>query len=162
MFNYDPISREQAEKERFSLLDDGDYSAVINSAMPKISSSNNQMIELELEVYDASGKPHPLKDYLVFSPKMMWKVINCADGCGLLKEYEDKKFHPSMLPGKNIRVRVKTQKGNEIPEEKLKGKPLGTKYPDKNVIEDYLVPDTVINCILTRSDDFQESSEIPF
>lgn len=162
MFNYNPMSKEAAEKERFSLIDDGDYPAVIKSATAKISSSNNPMIEVDLDVYDIQGKPHSVRDFLVFSSKMMWKVIHCADGLGLTKEYEEQRFHPSMLPGKNIRVRIKTQKGAQIPSDKLKGKPEGSVYPDKNVVEDYLLSDPNSVEVLTPQNSFDTQSDIPF
>lgn len=162
MFNYNPMSKDEAEKERFSLIDDGDYPAFIKSATAKISSSNNPMIEVDLDVFDIQGKPHSIRDYWVFSPKMMWKVIHGTESCGLLKEYEEKKFHPSMLPGKNTRVRIKTQKGAPIPSDKLKGKPEGSVYPDKNVVEDYLLSDPNSVEVLSPQNSFDTQSDIPF
>lgn len=162
MFNYDPVNRDQAEKDRYSLLDDGDYFAVIKKSEAKISSTKNHMLELDLDVYDINGRPHSLKDFLVFSQKMMWKVIHCADATGLTKEYEEKKFHPSMLPGKNVRVRVKTQKGGDIAEDKLKGKPLGSKYPDKNVVEDYLLTDPNAVEVSQNGGEFYPQDDVPF
>lgn len=138
MFNYEPMSEQQAMNERFQLVKDGEYQAVIDKADARVSSSGNNMIDLLLSVYDDQGHPHPVRDFLVFTANMMWKAIHCADSAGLLKEYEDRKFCPELIQGKTVRVIVKSQQGTEIPMDKLNGKPIGSRYPDKNVVEDYV------------------------
>ena len=138
MFDYEPMSEQDAMKARFQLLEDGEYEAVIEKAEARLSSTGNNMIEVHLNVYDATGKPNPIRDYWVFTPNMMWKAIHGSDSAGLAKEYEERKFHPDMLPGRNVRVILGLQRGNEIPADKLNGKPPGSRYPDKNVVQDYV------------------------
>ncbi len=153
MFNYTPMSEEQAMRERFELLNDGEYHATIKSATLKNSQSGNPMFEVYLDVYNEIGKPHALKDYLVFTNKMMWKVRHCAEATNLIKEYEDQKFAPELILNKNIKVLLSKQEGNIIPDDKLKGKPSGSRYPDKNVVLDYIKDD---------GSTFVPDSDIPF
>jgi hypothetical protein len=138
-FSYEPMTEEECMKERFCLMADGIYQGKINKVSTRRSATGNPMAELGIEVYDKEGKLHYLKDYLVFTPKMLWKIKHAADSARLTKEYEEKKFHPLQLEDKNVMVDVKTQKGQEIPFDKLGDKPVGSKYPDKNVINDYVV-----------------------
>lgn len=141
-FMYEPVTKEQAERERYSLLEDGTYDAHVEKATAKVSSSGNNMIELVLAVYDKNGVSHSIFDFLVFTPSMAWRVIHFCESAGLMKEYEDKKFHPDLLIGRNVSVKIIKKKGNEIPEDKLNGKAPGARYPDKNGIEDYVKKET--------------------
>ena len=138
MFTYDPMTEEQAMKERYQLLEDGVYSALVVKAEARPSSKGNPMIVLDLSVYDKNGKPHDVQDYLVFTNQMMWKTIHCADSAGLAKEYDEKKFCPEIIEGKNVMVKIITKIGNPIPPDKLNGKPPGSCYPNKNAVEDYI------------------------
>jgi hypothetical protein len=65
-----------------------------------------------------------------------------------------------MLPGRNVRVILGTQIGNEIPADKLNGKPPGSRYPDKNVVQDY-VKKADQKAVSKPVDDFQDDL-IPF
>lgn len=138
MFDYDVLTEEQAMQERFQLLPGGDYDAVITSSVDKQSQSGNPMMDMTVDVYDVNGTPHSLRDFLVFTKGMMWKIIHCAESAGLMQAYESKKFCSDTVRGCTVRVRITTEKGGEIPEDKLKGKPFGSCYPDKNKIQDYL------------------------
>lgn len=140
-FDYEPMSEDEATKARYQLLPDGIYEAYVLNSIPKLSNSNNSMAQLDLLVYDEDGKEHPKKDFLVFTPKMMWKIKHFCDSAGLQKEYEDKKFHPDMAKNMNVFVKITSQIGKEIPLDKLNGQPPGSKYQDKNVIDDYVVSD---------------------
>ncbi|HMH11137.1 MAG TPA: DUF669 domain-containing protein [Candidatus Nitrosopolaris rasttigaisensis] len=133
------MTKDQAEIARYSLMEKGRYKAVIKKQESKTSKSGNPMMEVILEVYDNSGDIHQVKDYWVFSKKMMWKVIHSMEACGLLKEYENKTFQPYMVEEKCVDVMVGIQKGQEIPFDKLGDRPLGSCYPDKNCIDDYVV-----------------------
>ena len=140
-FDYTPMTEEQAQRERYALMEDGTYDALVTNVNERPSSTGNAMGELSLDVYDNEGKVHALKDYLVFTPKMLWKIKHAADSAGFSKEFEAKQFRPRMLEGKNVKVNVRTQIGKPIPEDKLKGKAPGSVYPDRNVIDDYVMTD---------------------
>lgn len=162
LFDYEVMTEEEALKERFQLMADGEYDAVIEKVEYKVSAnSGNHMFEMSLAVYDTQGKPHQVKDWLVFSKGMMWKTIHCADSAGLEKEYIEKKFSPEVLQGSGVRVRVATETGGVIPVDRLKGKPEGSRYSDKNKIEDYVKK--ADQKPLPKTADFQDDSlDIPF
>ncbi len=142
MLNYEVMDEETAMKERFQLLKDGDYDAVVQTAVDRTSlNSGNPMIDLTLLVYDAEGKTHTVRDFLVFTKSMMWKVIHCASSAGLMMQYTAGRLCSDILKDKRVRVKVGMEEGNEIPVDKLNGKPQGSKYPSKNKIEDYLKVD---------------------
>src|SRR6478736_6116747 len=142
LFDYEVLTEEQALKERYQLLDDGDYPATIKKIEPRVSNNGNNMYEVDLDVYDKNGSIHQVRDYWIFSRNMSWKVIHAADSCGLLAEYENKQFVPNIIRNKHCVVSIRTQEGKEIPADKLQGKPVGSRYPTKNVVEDYVKKST--------------------
>lgn len=139
MFAYEIMDEETAMNERFQLLKDGEYDAVIQLAEDKTSAnSGNPMIDVILCVYDQDGKTHSVRDFLVFTKSMMWKVIHCASSAGVSGHYTTGKLCSNVLMNKRVRVKVGAEEGKEIPVDKLNGKPVGSKYPSKNKVEDYI------------------------
>lgn len=138
-FSYDVMSEEEAQSERFSLLKDGEYQATVEKFEGRISKQGNRMVEFILAVYDSYGKSHEIRDFIAFTPKMTWKLRHHCESGGMKEEYENRTWRPQMSVGKNFRVLIKTDIGDEIPEDKLKGKPAGSKYPNKNIVDDYLI-----------------------
>lgn len=119
-------------------MKDGEYDASVEGFEGKISSQGNRMVEFSLNVYDNEGKIHQLKDWIAFTPKMTWKLRHhCVSG-GMEAEFDNKTWRPQMSVGKMFRVKVKIDEGREIPQDKLKGKAQGSKYPDRNSIDDYV------------------------
>jgi hypothetical protein len=166
MFNYDVMTEEAAMQKRYHLLPDGEYDAVIATSEDKVSAnSGNPMMDMTLDVYDLQGVPHTVRDFLVFTENMMWKVIYCADSAGLLKEYEEKKFCSELVKGKTVRVKITTEVGGEIPQDKLKGKSPGSRYPDKNKVAYYIKKGDQKSSsppLKTEDDPFADDSDIPF
>lgn len=139
MFTYDVMSEQEAIEERFNLLKEGEYDAVISASQDKVSqNSGNPMMDITLQVFDEAGKARDVRDFLVFTKSMMWKVIHFADSAGLLTQYEEGKLCSEVAVGNRVRVKITVEEGSEIPQDKLKGKPVGSKYPDKNKVEDYI------------------------
>ncbi len=161
MFDYDVLSIDESMQERFQLLPDGEYEAVIDKSEDKISSSGNPMMDMHLSVYDKEGRTHSVRDFLVFTKGMMWKVIHCAESAGILSEYESKKFCSATIHGRNVRVRVVTEKGSLIPDEKLNGKAPGARYPDKNKVEDYVINSGKAEPVVVKDESFDDD-ELPF
>lgn len=140
MLNYEVMTEHEAMQERYQLLKDGIYDAVVSAAEDKISAnSGNPMMKLTLQVFDDNGKVYSVKDFLVFTKSMMWKVIHFADSAGLLKEYEAGKLCSDIVLQKRVTVRISTEEGQVIPNDMLKGKAFGAKFPDKNKVDDYIV-----------------------
>lgn len=160
MFDYQVMTEQEALQARFSLLKDGAYDATINSCEFRVSNNGNPMFDIKLDVYDENGRPCVVRDFWLFTPQMMWKAIHGSESAGLLKEYEEKKLKPEILVGKNVRVNIETQQGSLIPHDKLNGKPEGSRYPDKNVVSDYLRKSP--NALPKNSDEFIDDKDIPF
>lgn len=135
---YRPLNEEEALKARFNLLDDGEYDAIVKIATRKISNSGNVMGELVVSVFDTNGEAHSIVDYLVFTSKMLWKTLHFCKSAGQEDIYNSGEFTPELAEGQRVRVVVGKKQGNEIPPDKLNGKPLGTRYPEKNVVQDYV------------------------
>ncbi len=160
MISYDPMTKEQAEIERFSLAKEGYYPGFIEDSTDKISKSGNSMMEMQLRLYKEDGSSFSFTDYLVFNPKTMWKVVNCAESSGTIKEYNERKFCSEVVKNKKVKVWVGIQEGQLIPDEKLNGKPSGSKYPDKNVAKDYLKQDQEL--LGVKENETFSDDEIPF
>lgn len=143
MFAYQAISEEEAMAERFQLLKEGEYDAIISASQDKVSSSGNDMMDMTLTVFDDDGKTHEIRDFLVFTKPMMWKIVHCAGSAGIMPTYQAGKLCSDTITGKRVRVKVGIDTGKPIPEDRLNGKPFGSCYPDKNKIEDYLKRDNV-------------------
>lgn len=156
---YKALNEEDVMKARFNLLEDGEYDAVVKVATRSMSKANNVMADMTLAVFDKAGNAHDIRDFLIFTDKMLWKIKHFCDSSGQEKLYLDEKFTPEDASNQHVRVKVKTQQGNEIPFDKLNGKPVGSKYPDKNVIEDYIIGKS--NVIGKPADEFINDS-IPF
>ncbi len=138
MFAYQVYTEQEAIEERFNLLKEGEYDAVITVSHDKQSSTGNPMMDVTLQVFDDQGKSRDVRDFLVFTKTMMWKVIHFADSAGLLTQYEQGKLCSEVAVGQRVRVKINIEEGGEIPADKLKGKPAGSKYPDKNKVDDYV------------------------
>lgn len=138
MFHYEVMSEQDAMNERFQLLKEGIYEAVITASSDTTSSKGHPMMDMTVTVYDANGKTHDVRDFLVFTKQMMWKVVHFSDSASMLKEYEAGKLCSETAVNKRVMVKITVEQGGEIPVDKLKGKPLGTRYFDKNKVEDYI------------------------
>lgn len=138
MFHYQVMTEQDAMNERFQLLKEGIYEAVVSASSDTISSKGHPMMDMTVTVYDQDGKTHDVRDFLVFTKQMMWKIVHFADSAGMLKEYEAGNLCSETAINKRCVVKIVIEQGGEIPQDKLKGKPLGTRYFDKNKVEDYI------------------------
>ena len=120
MFHYEVYTEQQANQERFQLLKEGEYDAVIASSVDKTSAnSGNPMMDMTISVFDETGKQHDVRDFLVFTKAMMWKVIRFSQAAGLTKDYEAGKLCSEVAIGNRVRVKVAIEQGSEIPADKL-------------------------------------------
>jgi len=157
MFQYQPMSEQEAMAERFQLLKEGIYDAVITASSDTTSSKGHPMMDMTVTVYDENGKSHDVRDFLVFTKAMMWKVVHFAESANCLEGYQDGKLCSEMAINKTVKVKLGVEKGGEIPEDKLKGKPLGTRYFDKNKIEDYVKNDNA-----EKKEELLKDDDVPF
>lgn len=163
MFAYQVYTEQEAIEERFNLLKEGEYDAVITASLDKQSaSSGNPMMDITLQVFDDNGRSRDVRDFLVFTPSMMWKVIHFADSAGILTQYEEGKLCSDAVIGKRVRVKITIEQGSLIPQDRLKGKAAGSKYPDKNKVEDYLKTGDKKSTALKENQGPFEDDEIAF
>lgn len=157
-YDYEPMTEERAQQERYQLLPDGKYKARVSKSDPKLSANNNSMAELTLDVFTKDRTIKQVKDFLLWTPSMAWKMRHFCMSAGLTKEYDSKQFRPELAKDKFVNVEIKIEKGKEIPLSKLEGKAPGSKYPDKNVIVDYVVDqDAIHNNIPLNHESFNDA-----
>ena len=129
---FQPKTEEEINSD--GLLSDGKYGFVISLATEKVSkTSGKDMIELTVRVYKDDGSFVQVFDYL--TEGMAFKLRHACEACGLLAAYEAGELDANSFIGKEGFLKLKTQKGAL----KDKGDPNGERYPDKNVIADYIV-----------------------
>lgn len=138
MFQYQVMTEQQAMNERFQLLKEGIYDAVITASQDTMSSKGSPMMDMTVSVFDENGKQVDVRDFLVFTKPMMWKIIHFASSAGIMKEYEMRRMCSQVAINRRVQVHIGIDQGKEIPQDKLQGKPLGSKYPDKNKVIDYI------------------------
>jgi len=135
-FSYIPFSEEEVQRERKTLVEDGAYPFKVNRVISKMSrpkpgKESNPMLELHLTLWDEKGKEIYVYDYLPNTKNMAWKHRHFCASIGLIREYEAGKFEPWLAEGKHGIANIKQQAGQP--------KEGGGSYPDKNVVEDYVV-----------------------
>ncbi len=157
---YKPLNEHEVMQARFNLLPEGEYDGVVVSVLDKMSSTGNPMADMNVKVFDKEGNSHDLRDFLVFTNKMLWKIKHFCDSAGLQKMYEDGGFTPMSALNQHVRVIVSIKIGDEIPHDKLGTRSPGTRYPDKNTIIDYVVSGVRVSNAV-GSDVFVDS-DIPF
>ena len=99
----------------------GIYDFEVAHAEDGQSQAGNEMITLDLHVYNTASERKTLKDYLVAS--MEWKLRHCAYACGLGNKYETGELSAEDFIGCAGRLRLGVEKS--------------AGYPDKNKVADY-------------------------
>src|ERR1700679_133240 len=106
MLNYQIMSEKEAMDEKFSLLKEGIYDAVVISSEDRVSSTGNPMMDITLAVYDDNGKTTNVRDFLVFTPKMMWEVISFSKSSGLMEAYISGKLCSEISINQRVKVKI--------------------------------------------------------
>lgn len=140
-----PIS--ESEARAAGLWKRGLYDFEILTALETSSKAGNDMIELEVKVYDTEGKSRTFKDWLVSSDGVAYKVRHFASATGMLPQYERGELRAGDCVGKTGRCQLGIEKGKEP-------------YPDKNKINDYAP--TVAGAPLIASVAEGLDDEVPF
>jgi hypothetical protein len=154
-FSYNPLTQEDAEKERqYPLLESGTYNFEVAKATFKTSKSNNPMIELVLNVWDNHGKQYTVYDYLISTKGMNWKILNFCESVGLMKDYDQGKFNENLCVGRSGKADIVYQIG--------KARPEGGFYKDKNAVANYIKMEGDKKSIDKDSDDPFAGEDIPF
>lgn len=135
---YKPLSEEGVMKARYNILADGEYDGVVISSNRTKSTSGNIMADMIIKIFDKDGTSHDIRDFLVFTDKMLWKIKHFCDSASLESIYQLGTFTPETANQQHVRVIVGIKCGDLIPAEKLGNRPVGSCYPDKNIIVDYI------------------------
>ncbi len=137
--SYDFIPMTEEEINKANLVENGVYDFEVVNCERQISRAGNPMAKLTISFWDKDGRNHAIYDYLVFSTVGLniRKVKHFCDTVGLQDKYKLGQI-PEELIGYSGKASISVQEGKEIPSDKLNGKPHGSKYPDKNVVDDYI------------------------
>lgn len=122
-----PITEEEAKESAKPnyLLTPGECDFEITAAADQVSSNNNEMIKLTMNVFDVHGKKAIVFDYLLDA--IPHKARHAAYAVGLGHQYEDGEIEAASFVGKEGKclIRLKQQTG----------------YEPKNEVADYIVAD---------------------
>ena len=105
----------------------GEYDFEVVAAEETVSKSGNEMIALELDIYDSAGKSKRILDYLIALPETQYKVRHFATAVGLLTQYETGELGAEMLEGRTGRCKINIKKGTDG-------------FADNNAVADYVKP----------------------
>lgn len=146
---YTPKSEDQLAKE--GLLPEGAYDFEVADTSDKPNKKGNTMYTLKLHIFDESGSPKIVYDYIALGNNFgERKLRHAADSCGLIAIYETGNMKPSDFQGRSGKVQIKQQDGN-------------VDFPmPKNVVADYVkraVQETVATGALPKD---VEEDGIPF
>lgn len=117
-WKYDP-------KDATQCLPKGEYEAVIKDCEYGTSkNSGNDMATLKVEVYDGDRKI-TVKDWVVNTPRMVWKLKHLARAVGAESAFESGMFEPHHAVSESVKVRLDVD--DQDP-----------KYGEQNRITDYM------------------------
>ena len=123
--NFEPKTEEQIAESK--LFKAGVYPFEILEAKETTSKSGNPMIELRVKVIN-NGSSRVVTDYLL--PQRAEKLLHCCVVCGCQENYERGELSGDDFLGKTGKLKLVVERGRKDE--------TGTKWPDKNVIEDYV------------------------
>lgn len=136
-YDFTPMTEDDLNK--LSLVEDGIYDFEVIDCKRRNSKAGNPMAELLIKFWDKDGRSHSIFDYLVFTSINLniRKIKHFCDSVGLQEEYKKGQI-PEDLIGYSGKANIISKQGQEIPYDKLNGKLPGSRYPHKNVVEDYI------------------------
>jgi len=108
-----------------NLIPDGTYNFRVEAAQNKFSKNGNEMIELQLTIWDHENKQRVLTDYLVEA--IEYKLRHFCTATGLLSVYEANELNDVQCVGKTGNVEIGRKKGKD-----------DDRY--WNVVKDYVAP----------------------
>ncbi len=145
---FEPLSDDQII--RMGLMEKGIYPFEVISAENTISKSNNEMIKLQLRIWDKEGSERILYDYLLSA--FIKKIKHFSDVTGLQDKYQNGNLEAEDCLGKsgNVLIGVQEDKTNT--------------YPPKNSVIDYVAKpeNNMVNKPLVQEKDLFDDQEIPF
>lgn len=144
----------KTEQEVSNLLPAGIYDAEINTAEDTTSKSGNEMIKVDLAVFDEKAGKYFIFDYLMEA--MAFKLRHAAESCGLLAKYNKGELSADDFIGKTCKVKVK------IDDKVASNKKNNTDYLPSNVVADYVVTDKPVKKTTKKETEEELSDSVPF
>lgn len=118
-----PKSEQQIQNE--NLLPLGEYDFEILDAEETTSKAGNDMIKMKVKIFTDDHGERTIFDYLM--ENVAYKLRHAAEACGLLESYESGVLDAEDFKRKVGRCKIGVQKDKS------------GQYPDRNVIQDYLI-----------------------
>ncbi len=164
-YSFQPMTEEELNKPD-DLVPDGIYDFEVVKSTRRDSRNGNPMAELNIKFWDKEGNVHNIFDYLIFSNIKfnIRKIKHFCDAVGIQDKFQQGEL-PEDFGGYSGKLSIVTQEGSEIPLDKLKGKRPGSKYPDRNVVEDYVMTDKgalKYDASASKKDDTFKDDDLPF
>ncbi|MBE3140798.1 MAG: hypothetical protein IMZ53_09470, partial [Thermoplasmata archaeon] len=107
----------------FKPIPKGTYSFEVLEASDETSSKGNDMIKVNLAIWQGERVLCRVFDYLLAA--MEAKLRHACDSCGLLDKYQQGSLQASDFIGRTGSVKIKIKKAT-------------SEYPEKNEVEDYV------------------------
>ncbi len=121
---FTPVSEENSNDPTYEPWPDGVYDYEVREADETTSKQGNEMIALQLWVFNKTGQRRVVFDYLVSSEKAAWKIKSFAASCGLLRRYENGELDAEEIVGQCGKLVLATQKAT-------------MEWPAKNTVKAY-------------------------
>lgn len=129
------------------VLPAGEYDAFVHAAIDKVSKSDNEMIELMLDVWDENGNKTMVFDYLLDA--MPLKLRHFCVAAGIEEAYEAGNLTAELCKDHNVRVKLKIDEGTG-------------EWPRSNKAVDYLAStDCVAPAAAAKSSETSPTQEQP-
>jgi hypothetical protein len=122
--NFQP--KTETELASYKLWKKGEYSFEIMEAIEKTASTGKLMIEMKVKVFDGDGGEKIVTERLLVETPL--KLAHAAQACGIHDKYLAGEIADADFVGKTGRLFLGIEKDKQH------------KYPDKNVVTDYVVP----------------------
>lgn len=124
---YTPLSEEELNSQ-YSILTPGYGNFTILDAEDTVSQSGNDMIKVQLKVWDKDGKCGCVFDYFTSSEKMQWKIKHFLESLGKGDEYGKGEIKCEDLEGLSGKLELRLEKSE--------------KYGEQAKVKDYLPLDS--------------------
>src|ERR1700733_67692 len=96
--------RTDEEIAKAGLLEKGHYDFCVLHALEKKSEASNNMIELQLQIFDTNSKERIVKDWLVDTDTMHYKIKHFCEATNQLDIYTNDLLNAKACLGKNGRL----------------------------------------------------------
>ena len=118
--------KSEAELAAYKIWKKGEYAFEITEATQKTASTGKIMIEMKVRVFDGDGGEKTITERLLAETPL--KLAHAAQACGIHDKYLAGEIADADFIGKTGRLFLGIEKDKQH------------KFPDKNVVTDYVVP----------------------